>query len=171
MKFKDRYQCARCRDYSIGPFYRSDLRKISSLQQHYRFLFPDSISHDPMRYMGKVLELETSLFYTVRNKKKVEGYGLTIMTDSTGVVEFHTMRKKIPFSLLKARRFLNTQLEFIFEELSMRKIYTRCPIDLTTMTSLLRRMGFKVEGILRKDSIFDEKLRDMVVFGMLREEF
>jgi RimJ/RimL family protein N-acetyltransferase len=32
-------------------------------------------------------------------------------------------------------------------------------------------LGFSIEGILRKDAIYDEEPMDMVIIGMLKEEF
>jgi hypothetical protein len=171
VKYKGRYQCARHREYSIGRFYRSDLRKIASLQQHYKLMFPDSISHDPIRFLGKLMEDGSTLFYAVRNEKKVEGYGTSILLDSSRVVELHTFRKKLPFSLLKFRRFVEVQLEFAFEELQIRKIYARIPSKSRTFVSLVERIGFTVEAILRKDTMYNGKFVDMVILGMLKEEF
>lgn len=171
MKYKDRYQCQRHPGYSVGRFYTSDLRKLASLQQHYKFLFPDSISHDPVRFLAKAMKRENCLFYCVKNEKLIEGYGLSMLLDPTKVVEFQTFRKKYPFSLLKYRRFIETQLEFLFEEIGVRKIYGRIPAVLKTFVEESRRIGFSVEGILRKDAIYDEKALDMVIIGMLKEEF
>lgn len=171
MKYKDRYQCVRHPGYSIGRFYNSDLRKIASLQQHYKFMFPDSISHDPCRFLDGLMKNESVLFYSVKNEKVVEGYGFSVLLDPTKTVEIETFRKKLPFSIMKYRRFFETQLEFLFEEVGMRKIYGRIPVPLTGLVELIKKMGFTIEGILRNDMIFDEKPTDIVILGMLKEEF
>jgi hypothetical protein len=171
VKYKDKYLCVRHPGYSVGRFYKSDIRKIASLQQYYKFLFPDSISFDPVRFLNKLMERENALFYSVKNEKFVEGYGCSVLLDETKVAELHIFRKKIPFSLLKFKRFVETQLEFLFEELGIRKIYGRIPVELKEYVSLIQRTGFTVEGILRKDSIYDSKPRDTVILGMLKEEF
>jgi hypothetical protein len=171
VKYKDRYQCVRHPGYSVGRFYTSDLRKIASLQQHYKFMFPDLISHDPIRFLKKLMMRENCLFYSVKNEKLVEGYGLSVLLDASRIVEFHTFRKKLPFSLLRYKKFVETQLEFLFEEIGVRKIYSRIPSKLNIFVELSRRLGFSIEGILRKDSIYDEERMDMVIIGMLKEEF
>lgn len=171
MKYKDRYQCARHPGYSIGRVYTSDMRKIASLQQHYKFLFPDLISHNPVKFLTQLMRQENCLFYAVKNGKIVEGFGYLMLVDPTKIAEIDCFRKKLPFSIKKYRAFFETQLEFCFEELELRKLYGRVPAALPGLVDLIRKMGFTIEGIMRKDMIFDEKPQDMVLLGMLREEF
>lgn len=171
MKYVDRYRCARHPGYSIGRFYKSDLRKIASLQQYYKYLFPDSVSHDPMRFLSRLMRNESCLFYSVKNGKTVEGYGFSVLLDPSGTAELETFRKRIPFSMKKYTSFSETQLEFLFEELKLRKLYVRIPAPLRGFVSLAKRVGFTIEGILRNDMIFDGKTEDVVVLGILKEEF
>ena len=121
--------------------------------------------------MGKMVEKETCLFFSVKNEKIVEGYGFSSLLNNNMVVEFGTFRKKIPFGFKSFRSFIETQLEFLFEEIQVRKVYVKVVSPLIGMVGLAKRMGFTIEAILREDTVYDGKPRDIVVLGMLRREF
>lgn len=62
-------------------------------------------------------------------------------------------------------------LEFCFRELGLKRIYAHVMVGNGPSALLLERMGFTLEGRLRRQIRRGKQWRDLLVYGMLREEF
>jgi [ribosomal protein S5]-alanine N-acetyltransferase len=58
-----------------------------------------------------------------------------------------------------------------FRELGLHRIHTGVFPDNPRSMRVLRRLGFRTEGRAREDRVVDGRYRDLVLFGLLRQEF
>jgi [ribosomal protein S5]-alanine N-acetyltransferase len=58
-----------------------------------------------------------------------------------------------------------------FRELGLHRIHAGVFPDNPRSMRLLRRLGFRREGRTREDRIVDGRYRDLILFGLLRQEF
>jgi ribosomal-protein-serine acetyltransferase len=66
---------------------------------------------------------------------------------------------------------LNRFFKYIFENLSMNKLEVRFVPSNTRSAKLAERMKCKIEGVLRASYFINGKLDDLVVTGILKEEW
>lgn len=62
-------------------------------------------------------------------------------------------------------------IEFAFKQLGLYKITAGAIAEHASSVSVLKRLGFQIEGILRKECFIDGEYRDAIRMGLLREEF
>ena len=62
-------------------------------------------------------------------------------------------------------------LEYAFHRLGLRKIIAGAVVDNTASITILKKLGFKIEGTFRQEFLLDGEYRDGVRLGLLREEF
>ena len=62
-------------------------------------------------------------------------------------------------------------IEHAFNRLGLRKIVAGAFVDNAASVAVLKKLGFKEEGILRKEAFVDGKYLDTIRLGMFREEF
>jgi RimJ/RimL family protein N-acetyltransferase len=62
-------------------------------------------------------------------------------------------------------------LAYAFNELGMNKVYTFNWVKNEKIIGLNKRLGFKLEGVLRADIFFKGEYRDMAVMSMLKDEW
>ena len=58
-----------------------------------------------------------------------------------------------------------------FRELGLHRFHTGVFPDNPRSMRVLRRLGFRTEGRARQDRVVDGRYRDLILFGLLREEF
>ncbi len=58
-----------------------------------------------------------------------------------------------------------------FRQLGLHRIHSDVFPDNPQSMRVLRRLGFRVEGRARQDRVVSGRYRDMILFGLLREEF
>jgi [ribosomal protein S5]-alanine N-acetyltransferase len=58
-----------------------------------------------------------------------------------------------------------------FRELGLHRIHTGVFPDNPRSMRVLRRLGFRREGRAREDRVVDRRYRDLILFGLLRQEF
>ncbi|MEW6366734.1 MAG: GNAT family protein [Acidobacteriota bacterium] len=62
-------------------------------------------------------------------------------------------------------------LRFAFRQLNLHKVALEVYDFNTRAIELYKRLGFKIEGVLRSHSFKNGRYRDLVLMGLLREEF
>ncbi len=62
-------------------------------------------------------------------------------------------------------------LEYAFFELGLNKVYTENWVGNEKIIGLNQGLGFKIEGKLRSDIFFKGEFRDMVIMGILKDEW
>ena len=62
-------------------------------------------------------------------------------------------------------------LKYAFKELSLNKVFAYVWEENTPMFNLNKKVGFKVEGLLRDDIFSHGELRNRYIMGILKEEF
>ena len=62
-------------------------------------------------------------------------------------------------------------LEYAFQRLGLRKIIAGAVVDNVTSITILKKLGFKIEGTFRQEFLVDGEYKDGVRLGLLREEF
>ena len=66
---------------------------------------------------------------------------------------------------------LSLILEYVFQQLGLRKINAGAVIDNSASIITLKKLGFKVEGTLRKEAFVSGEYRDEIRLGLFPEEF
>lgn len=170
MKFKETYRGEDI-NLSLGRFYNTDIRKLAAFQLDYPLLFPDPISSDPRAYFTERVQSQDSLYFALRFRKKVVGYG-ALDPIYPGHAILNLWKRK--WERVKKHHFVGIGrllLQFGFRELSLEKI-TILSTDLApTANSLVLDTGFTPEGRIRKFVLYAGELIDVLPFGMLKEEF
>lgn len=62
-------------------------------------------------------------------------------------------------------------LEYAFQRLGLRKIIAGAIVDNAPSITILKKLGFKIEGTFRQEFLVDGEYKDGVRLGLLREEF
>lgn len=62
-------------------------------------------------------------------------------------------------------------IEYAFRRLGLRKIMAGAIADNEASIHVLKKLGFKVEGVARQQTFVDGDYRDSILFGLLRDEF
>jgi RimJ/RimL family protein N-acetyltransferase len=62
-------------------------------------------------------------------------------------------------------------LEYAFQRLGLRKMIAGAVVDNTASISILKKLGFKIEGTFRQEFLVDGEYKDGMRLGLLREEF
>jgi RimJ/RimL family protein N-acetyltransferase len=62
-------------------------------------------------------------------------------------------------------------LEYAFQRLGLRKIIAGAVVDNAASITILKKLGFKIEGTFRQEFLVDGEYKDGVRLGLLREEF
>ncbi|MBS4538820.1 GNAT family N-acetyltransferase [Clostridium sp. D2Q-11] len=62
-------------------------------------------------------------------------------------------------------------LEYAFMEIGLNKIYTYNWVNNEKIIGLNKKLGFQIEGILRKDIFSHGEFRDRIIMGILRNEY
>jgi len=78
--------------------------------------------------------------------REYEGRG--IMTDASRVVVTH-----------------------LFRELELHRVEIRCAVENAKSAAIAKRLGFTLEGTLREAQLAGGRYRDLLVFGMLRQDW
>jgi [ribosomal protein S5]-alanine N-acetyltransferase len=58
-----------------------------------------------------------------------------------------------------------------FRELGLHRVHTGVFPDNPRSRRVLRRLGFRREGRAREDAVVDGRYRDLILFGLVRQEF
>ena len=67
--------------------------------------------------------------------------------------------------------FLSKLLNVAFSEKGLNKVYAKTFVNNRSNINFLRKFGFKKEGYLVKDRYENGKFEDIVIFGMLSDDF
>jgi len=155
---------------SLGRFYNTDIRKLVAFRQREPRLFPDEME-DPMSFLTDRVQSEDTLYFTMRYRKKVLGYG---SLDPIGkrVAQINSWANK----WTRMRRhwvvgLVRLLVEFGFKELGLERMGTWSADFAKANQNVLRDVGFTQEGILRKATCYDSSPTDIILFGLLKEEF
>jgi RimJ/RimL family protein N-acetyltransferase len=70
-----------------------------------------------------------------------------------------------------AREALNLIIQFGFKNLELKRIQARVLHKNNQTQELLKKVGFKLEGRLRRKTHFKNKWYDDLIYGILREEY
>ena len=70
-----------------------------------------------------------------------------------------------------AKEALILILKFAFSNLKLNRIYAKVKSKNISSSKLLEKCNFKLEGRLRKDGKFKGKWDDLLIFGILKDEF
>lgn len=62
-------------------------------------------------------------------------------------------------------------MEYCFNEFELEKIYLYTDLENIRAQKLYEKIGFRKEGILRRELYFKDRYIDRVYYGMLKEEF
>ena len=65
----------------------------------------------------------------------------------------------------------NLILQYGFETLGLNRIYLFTEVDNTTAQKLFEKVGFRKEGIVRKDVLSHGQFADRYIYGLLREDW
>lgn len=167
MKFKGVYGEGRL---TLGPFFNSDIRKICAQRIYYDGMFPDWIS-DPVGYITHRVQDDGTLFFALREGKRVIGYSWLDPFILELWAPFHVCK-------LKSRRVRKDDFialcrlvfKYAFEELKFVKLSAAVPDFQPGYMRIAETLGMKQEGVLRSVEAYGGRLTDTIAYGILKEE-
>jgi ribosomal-protein-serine acetyltransferase len=59
----------------------------------------------------------------------------------------------------------------LFHELELHRVEIRCAVENARSAAIAKRLGFALEGTLREAQLAGGRYRDLLVFGMLRQDW
>ena len=89
------------------------------------------------------------------NKKVEVGYWISAGFQGKGIVT-------------RATRAL---VDYLFDELGLNRVEIHCAEGNKKSRAIAERLGFRQEGILRQATLLYDHYQDMVIYGMLREDW
>lgn len=64
-----------------------------------------------------------------------------------------------------------TVVTHLFRELDLHRVEIRCAVENVRSAAIAKRLGFTLEGTLREAQLASGRYHDLLVFGMLRQEW
>lgn len=127
---------------------------------------------DLIDFFDESFELERAIRWGI--ERKADG----VLMGTCGYVWLRRFRGEIGYELHPdywrqgyMTEALDAILEFGFHEFELNRIEALTMLDNVASGALLRKLGFKEEGILRQHDYFKGRFHDMRLFSLLREEF
>jgi len=110
----------------------------------------------PIFYSGKIVGMiALRVYYSLNLKKADIGYWLDREHLGKGIIN----------------KSANKMLEIGFNRYNLGKITIHCATDNKSSCSVAKRLGFKLEGTLRKEAKIGDKIVDINSFSILKEEY
>lgn len=110
----------------------------------------------------------------LKENKELKLIGMVLLND----LDFKNKNANIGVWLVKkywgkglANESLKLILDFGFKELNLERIQAKILHENIRSQKLLKKIGFKYEGRLRKKTFFKNKWYDDLIYGLLREEY
>ena len=67
-------------------------------------------------------------------------------------------------------RACQAMIDYAFDELEMKRVEIRCSTENSRSAAVPERLGFKLEGTLRKAEVVNGRAHDFLIFGLLAED-
>lgn len=167
MKFKGVYGSG---ELTLGPFFNTDIRKIAAQRMYYRAMLPDRVL-DAQAYFTERVAAEETLFLSMREGKRVVAYCILDPIVPGLWTVFH------PYRLYKRRAKKSTYFgltklvfRYCFEELGLIKVAAVIPSLLPGHCKMVERLGMRREGVSRASEIYEGRIVDLILYGLLRSE-
>jgi ribosomal-protein-serine acetyltransferase len=118
-----------------------------------------------------------------RLERKVLGLGIfrdAELIGATGFVNFDWLAMKTEIGYWISRdeegkgivsSVCRMLIDFAFAELKMNRIEIRCSTENSRSSAIPKRLGFKMEGLLRQSEFRNGRLHDFEVYGLLASEW
>jgi UDP-4-amino-4,6-dideoxy-N-acetyl-beta-L-altrosamine N-acetyltransferase len=164
-------------EYSLRPLVRDDLEMVLAWRNSGRVravMFTDQpISWEEHLAWFERAERDTARFYDVF---EIDGRPVGV----TGITELDRLNGTASFGLYlgetdvpggSGSRMTYLTLRWAFDDLGVRKLGCEALDFNERAIAMYRKCGLSQEGLLRKHCLKGDEYRDMVVFGMLREEW
>lgn len=167
MKFKGTYSWNN--GYRIGRFYNSDIKKICASLKYFDNPMPD----EQLRIADEILAMrvrdEKQLFFSVKKESRVFGYGGLTINDSSGHMVLDAWKRNVKIGIKDIVGMFHTILNFSFDIAHARRITLIASNP--RICRLYERVGFQMEGIMRKAAMYDGKPEDIYIYGLLKEDY
>lgn len=125
------------------------------VDQAWEFYIKGKEKHFAIRENGKIIGVIGARFLDSWNKTAEIGYWLSQDFQGKGTMTKAVIRL----------------IDMIFFEHHLLRVEVRCAKSNERSQAIPRRLGFQLEGILRKTSYVDGGFDDTLVFGLLKEEW
>ena len=170
MRFKGRY-FDETGTLSLGPFYDSDIRKLTALALKRPFMISDDIARPREFYRGRLKAPET-LFMTGRIGKEVTAY-LHFEHVQDRVMMLHP-HMQLPLPRHPKKQMLGVislAIAYAFKELGVNRLVAGSMSVEPSTVKLIEALGFVLEGTLREALFYGNKPYDVNLHSILRREF
>lgn len=127
-----------------------------------------------VKFWGGLFYRKLSVFWSLADSKTDEFMG-TIGYNSWNP---HNRRGEISYDLMSKHwrkgimlKALNSALAFGFKEMNLYRIEARTMIDNIPSISLLEKVGFKKEGVMRGYRVIRSEPTDIIMFSLIKPEY
>ena len=161
-------------DYLLTHQWRNDSEIQRLIAGHRRYV---SSEMEKEWVRSKMLNNTTDIYWAIctnDEQKKMIGYISVNNIDhwnriaNAGGIVIGDKSEQNAFAAVEAGLL---QLEYVFEELNMHKIYGSCLAEHKTSLILALAMGYQLEGTLRDNKFKAGKYHDECVYSMLEDEY
>lgn len=158
------------------PLYYKWLRDLDILCNIYRIEYLLPLKFKTIEsYVNNLLCSETDCFFAIYLKEKEEFIG----TQRIGHINWRVgladlgilIGNKNYWGQGLATDVIRTACLYSFEKLSLRKLTAGTSANNTAMIKCFERIGFSVEGVLRKQLLLNGDYYDHYLFGIFKDEF
>ncbi len=127
-----------------------------------------------IRGVQRKMKKKKSFQFGIELKENKELIGMVLLDE----INFKNKNASVGIWLIKrywgkgiSDEAVKLMLEFGFKELKLERIQAKVLHKNIRSQKLLKRMGFKLEGKLRKKTFFKKRWFDDLIYGVLKEEY
>jgi len=151
-------------DFIIGLRTNQNLNALSG-----KSLSPE----EHLSWLKKYYQKDNDFYWVVREIKSNERIGTAALFDIDNRSRKAESGRTI---ILDGYRFLTfdvffTRMKFAFDNLNLNKVYAKVRLSEQKIINYDKKLGYKVDGILREDWWDGEKFIDFYLISMLKSEF
>ncbi len=133
-----------------------------------------SLSHEEhLSWLENYYQRDNDFYWVIREIKSNERIGTEALFDIDNRSRKAESGRTI---ILEDYRFLTfdvffTKMKFAFDNLNLNKVYAKVRLSEQKILNFDKKLGYKVDGILREDWWDGEKFIDFYLISMLKSEF
>lgn len=162
------------------------IRKFNENDIHNKIKWINDAKNNRFLHYDLPLVYEKTILWFNNNKDRQDRYDAVIEVDNIpvgliGLLSIDSKNKKAEFYITLgeemycgkgvAKKASNLLLEYAFNILQLNKVYLYTEIENIGAQKLFEKVGFKKEGTLKEDLIYNERKVDRYFYGITKQEY